>query len=151
VAYLITAQEALAKISQFEDCSLPKEDWTHEMHLLVALNVVLTHGQNAWPVMKDRIWRYNEVIGKGNVNTGYHATLTVFWLWAVRDFALRNDFKQFDDEAIDQMLFDEQLTQRKFVEDYYDYFVLTSPAARREYRPANFMDMDGVEWFLADS
>ncbi len=145
----MTAQEALDKVMQLKNATLPKEEWTHEMHLIVAMYVLLSYKHASWPVMKRWIWRYNESVGKGNDGTGYHATLTVFWLWRVRAFMQQHHIEAFTDEALDLLIFDEELTRRKMVEDYYDWFVLTSPAARRTFKFPNFDEMPGVEDFLA--
>jgi hypothetical protein len=146
--YLITTQEAYRYVAQFEDCTLPKEKWTHEMHLIVGMYIVLTYKERAVSEMKERIWRYNEAVGKGNDNTGYHHTLTVFWLWRVKKFCDEKGITQFNEEAVDELIFDETLAKRKMVEDYYHIAVLMSPFARRQYVPADLKDMEGVEYFL---
>jgi hypothetical protein len=149
--YLVTTAEALEYVRQFEDCTLPREKWTHEMHLIVGMYIVLTYRQNAVAEMKKRIWRYNEAKGKGNDNTGYHETLTVFWLWVVRRFCQEKGFTTFDEVGIDELIFDETLAKRKLVEEYYHIAVLMSPYARKHFCPPEFKDMEGVEYFLGTS
>ncbi len=41
-----TADEILALVRRFEDCTLPREEWTHAAHLTVALWHLL---QFDWP------------------------------------------------------------------------------------------------------
>jgi hypothetical protein len=146
--YLISTKQALSYVARLEDCSLPRQEWTHEVHLIVGLYMVLNYKEKAFDAMKERIWRYNEVIGKGNTNTGFHATLTIFWLWAVKHFCDEKSITKFDEVAVDELLFYEPLSKRKMVEEYYHPAILMSPYARRQFDFPDLQDMDGVEYFL---
>jgi hypothetical protein len=146
--YLISTKEALKYVHQLEDATLPLDKWSHGMHLLVGLYIVLNYKEEALPAMRERIWRYNEIKGKGNDNKGYHETLTVFWLWAVRQFALENNITTFDEVSVDLLIFDETLGKRKLIEEYYHIAVLMSPYARRHFEYPEFKDMEGVDYFL---
>jgi hypothetical protein len=147
--YLISTKEALKYVQQLEDCTLPREKWSHGAHLIVGLYMVLNYKEKALPEMRERIWRYNEIKGNGNNNTGYHETLTVFWLWAVWQFALKNNITTFDEVSVDLLIFDETLGKRKLVEDYYHVAVLMSPYARRHFEYPEFKEMEGVDYFLS--
>lgn len=90
-----TTEEILGLVRRFEDCTLPREEWTHAAHLTVALWHLL---QFDWPEAVARvragIKRYNAVHGILSTPTGgYHETLTLFWLRAVRAYleAERNE------------------------------------------------------------
>ena len=90
-----TTGEILALVRRFEDCTLPREEWTHAAHLTVALWHLL---QFDWPEAVARvragIKRYNAAHGIPTTPTGgYHETLTLFWLRLVRAFleAERNE------------------------------------------------------------
>lgn len=146
--YLISTKEAYNYVARFEDCTLPREKWTHEMHLIVGMYIVLTYKEKALSAMKERIWRYNEVMGKGNNGTGYHETLTVFWLWVVKRFCDEKGITTFDEKSIDELIYDETLAQRKLVEDYYHPAILMSPHARRAFDYPDLKDMEGVAYFL---
>ena len=83
-----TTEEILALVRRFEDCTLPRAEWTHAAHLTVALWHLL---QYDWPEAVGRvsrgIRRYNAAHGIVETPTGgYHETLTLFWLRAVRSF-----------------------------------------------------------------
>jgi hypothetical protein len=71
-------QILLDRLAQFEQCQLPQAQWTHEMHLAVALVYV-----QRWPeplalaTMRDRIQQYNHSCGNPN---GYHETITVLFI-----------------------------------------------------------------------
>ena len=90
-----TGEEMFELLRRFEDCTLPREEWTHAAHLTVALWHLL---QFDWPEAVARvrhgIKRYNAAHGIVTTPTGgYHETLTIFWLRVVRTFleAERNE------------------------------------------------------------
>jgi hypothetical protein len=142
----MTIKDAYRHIAQLEDCTLHYKKWTHNMHLITGLYIYLTYGSRALPEMKERIWRFNEVIGKGNDGTGYHDTLTVFWLWAVRQFCKKQDITHFDQAAIDALLADPSMQNRKMAEEYYEDVDLIF--SRRRFMLPSLQDMEDVEYFL---
>jgi hypothetical protein len=144
----MTIREAYRYLAQLEDCTLPRAKWTHEMHLTTGLYIVLSYGKQALPEMKKRIWRYNEVMGKGNDGTGYHDTLTVFWLWAVRQFILKNNIIEFNENALNLLLSNAALKNRKMAEDYYEEIDLIF--SRRRFMHPPLQEMAGVDYFLED-
>jgi hypothetical protein len=75
-------------IVAFEARTLPKPRWTHQAHLLVALWYNLRHKtDDALNIVRENIKRYNEAVGTQNTEaSGYHETITVFYMWAVRKF-----------------------------------------------------------------
>lgn len=90
-----TAEEIFSLLRRFEDCTLPRAEWTHAAHLTVALWHIL---QLDWPEavahVRRGIRRYNDAHGvRATPTGGYHETLTLFWLRAVRAFleAERNE------------------------------------------------------------
>lgn len=73
-------------VRNFESCLLPRDRWTHQAHLTVALWYTLRH---RWPeavrLVRARIKRYNEASGIITTPTsGYHETMTLFWMHMVR-------------------------------------------------------------------
>ena len=90
-----TTGEVLSLLRRFHDCTLPRDEWTHAAHLTVALWHLLEYD---WAEAVSRvrlgIQRYNAAHGIRTTPTGgYHETLTIFWLRAVRTFleAERNE------------------------------------------------------------
>ena len=83
-----TRAEVLALVEAFETARLPRESWDHRAHLCVALWYLHHHPeQEATRRMICGIQRYNHAQGIRRTPTGgYHETLTVFWLAAVRTF-----------------------------------------------------------------
>src|SRR5919206_2282026 len=83
-----TTGEILALVRRFDDCTLPREEWTHAAHLTVALWYLLQYDW-AEAVARARlgIQRYNAAHGIRTTPTGgYHETLTIFWMRRVRAF-----------------------------------------------------------------
>jgi hypothetical protein len=83
-----TTEEILSLVRRFDDCTLPREEWTHAAHLTVALWHIL---QYEWSEAVARvrlgIQRYNASHGIRTTPTGgYHETLTIFWMRRVRTF-----------------------------------------------------------------
>jgi hypothetical protein len=81
-----TFTEITALVRAFEDASLPREEWTHQAHLTVALWYLLTRPrpEQAVACIRDGLRRY--VRAHGIVETpegGYHETLTLFWIRVV--------------------------------------------------------------------
>jgi hypothetical protein len=81
---MITDTEIEAFIREFEKCTLPRSEWTHQRHLLMALWYVWQHGQQAaTPLIREGIQRYNH--RQGN-HTGYHETITLAWISVIDRF-----------------------------------------------------------------
>lgn len=77
-----TLGEIEGLIQAFENCTLPRSEWTHQAHLIVAL-WYLTHYSEleATNCIRVRIQHYNLNIGiKTTIDSGYHETLTLFWV-----------------------------------------------------------------------
>ena len=149
MAYAISIEQAETLVQKFENGTLLKSEWTHEAHLIVGLKMVLTYGEQSFPEMKKRIIHFNTSVGTINSETsGYHETLTVFWLWAIKQFCDEKRITQFDVDAVDELLFYEPLSRRNLVEDYYSEAILLLPEARRRYIRSDEQLMRGVEYFL---
>ncbi|MBV9924867.1 MAG: hypothetical protein JOZ96_07630 [Acidobacteria bacterium] len=90
-----TTEEILSLVRRFEDCTLPRAEWTHAAHLTVALwHLLQFDWLEAVARVRRGIRRYNAAHGIVETPTGgYHETLTLFWLRTVRAFleAERNE------------------------------------------------------------
>ena len=142
----MTIKEAYRHIAQLEECTLPRTKWTHDVHLVTGMYIVLSYKKQALTEMKTRIWRYNEVVGKGNDNTGYHETLTIFWLGAVRKFCIDNNITEFNQLSINSLLNDVTLQNRKLAENYYDEIDLY--LSRKHFMRPTLKDMIDINYFL---
>lgn len=87
-------EETITALAQdFINKSLPLVDWTHEAHLLVALWHLKHYSKaEATCYLRSRIISYNEVVGTENgPRSGYHETLTLFWIWVIAEFLKKYD------------------------------------------------------------
>ncbi|MBA4850331.1 hypothetical protein [Emticicia sp. BO119] len=82
-------------VNGFRTKALPSKEWTHEAHLITGLWHVAELGyENALAEMRLNIPVYNESVGGMNTDSsGYHDTITFFWIWLLNEFWNRNEVK----------------------------------------------------------
>jgi hypothetical protein len=80
--------EIEAIILAFEDCTLPRSQWTHSAHLTVVLWYLSRHSKAiATQLIREGIQRYNAAMGIPQTKeSGYHETITLFWIERVDRF-----------------------------------------------------------------
>ncbi|NML37681.1 hypothetical protein HHL17_10800 [Chitinophaga sp. G-6-1-13] len=127
----LTEKDILDLLHQFESCTLPKPAWTHEAHLIVAIAYNLLYGKTAaLDRARKNISRYNEAVGTPNTDhSGYHETITCFWIWLADCFLQTQEDKSIPvvyDAFIRSRYTDKQLPLR-----YYSAVLLFSTTARR--------------------
>ncbi|MES2765129.1 MAG: hypothetical protein V4642_04630 [Bacteroidota bacterium] len=83
-----TKSEIESLIKRFEARKLPKVEWTHPAHIVVAVWYTVHHGEEeALDLVREFIKNHNEAVGTGNTDfDGYHETITKFWLWVAGQF-----------------------------------------------------------------
>jgi hypothetical protein len=71
-----------AFIASFLDGTFPAAEWHHREHVIMAGWHLLRYtADEATPLIRERIRSYNEASGGANTAaTGYHETLTIFWI-----------------------------------------------------------------------
>lgn len=90
----MTTQQIEQLVSAFIQRTLPAPEWTHQAHIIVAL----WHNwhfdfDTAFKLVKNNIIAYNEAVGTPNTEiSGYHETLTRFWMVLTSNFLLENNF-----------------------------------------------------------
>ena len=106
--------EIEAIILAFENCTLPRSQWTHPAHLTVALWYLIRHQKPvATRLICEGIQRYNTVMGiLQTKQSGYHETIALFWVEIVNRFLTEQSFngsllaqmntllQQYDDPAL---------------------------------------------------
>ena len=83
-----TLADVLRLVQEFEACRLPRAEWTHQAHLVVALWYLLRHDEaEAGRLIRGGIRRYNEASGiKQTATGGYHETITLFYIRVIGKF-----------------------------------------------------------------
>ncbi len=142
--FLFALSDAENLLKGFNDCTLPKEEWTHEAHLIGGLWMLAKFGDKALDEMRTRIRRFNESVGGVNDdNNGYHETLTVFWLWAIREMLGDDDGRLYwNQESLDDLVFDETLSDRNLWSEFYSKEKMMSVEARLGYVAPDLKPME---------
>ncbi|MCB0480784.1 MAG: hypothetical protein KDC83_05095 [Flavobacteriales bacterium] len=83
-----TEAEINSLIERFEARQLPKVEWTHEAHLIVAIWYVSKYSsEKALSIVRKNITAHNAAVGTPNTDDeGYHETITKFWLTVADSF-----------------------------------------------------------------
>ena len=121
-------------LAAFESGTLPKERWTHAAHLLAGACYVHRLGQSAAiDHMRACVGRYNEAVGgKNTATSGYHETITVFWI--ILDALLLHTSPivraEFAALAVERFT-----AQRDLFRRFYDFDVIASTEARAVWIP----------------
>lgn len=113
--------------------TLPKAEWTHEAHLRAGLWHVLQHGAPAaLDLLRTRISSYNESVGTLNTDTsGYHETITRFYVTVIDRFLAANDRAMPIDDLAARLL--AECGDRRLPMRYYSEGRLFSVVARRSW------------------
>lgn len=132
---LYTITEAEQLVQGFISCNLPKEEWTHEAHLIGGIYILAHFGENAMDEMRSCLQRYNLSVGGVNDDhNGYHETMTYFWLWLLRKkFGGATGQALWSQDTLDELLTDESLAERNCWREYYSEEVMKSVTARRQF------------------
>jgi hypothetical protein len=122
-----TEAEIDAFMARFEAGTIPKGEWMHRAHLAAAGAYVWRAPNEALTLMRFGILNLNRCHGtKNSASSGYHETLTVFWIEIVRGFC--ENRKASDRLAvINEML---ALLSAALFREYYGFDVTKSHIAR---------------------
>jgi hypothetical protein len=79
-------------VHRFEERTIPKRKWNHAAHLVIGLYYCYNYPIGAAKnLMSDGIYWLNDKHGTPNTEeSGYHETLTVFWLRCIARFLFEN-------------------------------------------------------------
>jgi len=138
VAYrFLDSEEALSRFLEcFERGSWPKPEWNHAAHIAVAGCYLIAYSDDEAAVRARRgIQHYNQCVGTINSDhSGYHETLTLFWLALVKARLLQLEPGTARIDAV-RILIAEFAPQRDLFRDYYSFDAVRSVEARRSWVP----------------
>lgn len=87
-----TAKEIHSLIERFEKKELPKLEWTHEAHLVVAIWYCSYYDfAEAMNLVRLNIKSHNESVGTPNTkHEGYHESISMFWMIIAKVYLKKN-------------------------------------------------------------
>jgi hypothetical protein len=126
--------ELRAFISAFEDGTLPRPRWTHAGHVTAAFYYLRTFdAAEATRRIRSGILHYNGCLGVANTATsGYHETLTLFWIARVREFLDRAPAGSSEEKLLQDVL-GAFGARSDLWKEYYSFDVVRSTEARRRW------------------
>ena len=121
-------------LKAFEHGTWPKQHWTHAAHITVAACYLYAYPlELATDRMRLGIRHYNHCVGTANTDhSGYHETLTVFWMAIVKACLDRLPDGTPRLEAV-QAVVEELGPRRDLFKEYYGFDVVKSAEARRRW------------------
>jgi hypothetical protein len=140
VDYYQSVDEIRSLVSEFEACSFHPSEFRHHQHLAVVLWYVASLPyDDASERMKCGIQRLAASYGK----TGYHETITEFWLRMVRGFLPEGERAESIAVLANQLI--EKYADKNLILDYYSAELLASPEAKSgwvepDVKPLPFSD-----------
>jgi hypothetical protein len=119
--------EVKALLRAFESCELNPEEFKHYQHLAVALCYVVNFPfDEASEKMCAGIKKLAAAYGK----SGYHETITLFWLAVVREFCLSASSEESISSLANRLT---ELYGKDAIFEFYSREVLGSPKAKNEW------------------
>jgi len=120
--------EITALVRAFETCEIHPAEFKHYQHLAVALCYVTEFPyDDAVGRMRSGIQKLAAAYGK----TGYHETITLFWLAMTRDFVATASPESSLHVLANELA--EKFADRNFILNYYSEALLGSAEAKRRW------------------
>lgn len=115
-------------------CTLKREEWTHEAHLAATTYLLLKHPEiDLEKELPGLIRRYNESVGGVNSDSeGYHETITRVFLHGIRLFLSEAELGDPLHEVVNELLLS-PMGRRDWPFRFYSRDHLLSTAARRAF------------------
>jgi hypothetical protein len=134
--------EAIARA--FVAGTLPKERWRHDAHCVAAAWLIAQHPDVDWTREFGRlVRRYNESVGTPNTDTsGYHETLTLFYVREIKRFLSARAGRPFDDVIVE--LLASPVAEVRYPLGFWSRERLFSVEARRTWVEPDLRPLDGV-------
>ena len=121
----ISNDDVASLVEKFEACTIHPEEFKHYQHLAVALWYVANFPpEAAIEKMRSGIKKLATAYGK----SGYHETITLFWLAVVRDFFERAAGESSIAELANRLA---REYDKSLIRDYFSDELLASEAAKQ--------------------
>jgi len=128
-----TDNDIYTLVKAFEERTLLKSEWTHAAHLTVGLYYCFRHPFGvAKNLVRDGIYWLNDSHGTLNTDSsGYHETLTLFWLKTIWHFLEENKTEKSLVVLANKLI--TVCSDAKLPLEFYSHELLFSRAARHNY------------------
>jgi hypothetical protein len=137
-SYYNSDEEIRNLVESFEACSFHPSEFRHHQHLAVALWYVRhLSPEEAVTRMTSGIRRLAEAYGK----SGYHETITLFWLRIVSNFAAKADTGAPLAAVANQLI--ACCDNKNLIFDYYSAELLETPRAKAEWVEPDLKELGG--------
>ena len=127
----------------FEEGTYPVKQWTHAAHLAMAGGYLTRmSADEALPFLRERIAAYN--VAQGGMNTdssGYHESLTVFWIKLVAAHLAGLDPAMSRVEKVRSVV-ETFAPRRDIFREYWSFDVVKSVEARRSWIPPDLRALE---------
>src|ERR1041384_2641177 len=122
--YFKSEDEIILLVDSFEACTIHPAEFKHYQHLTIALWYVANFSYDEATLrVRTGIQKLAAAYGK----TGYHETITLFWLAIVREFLARRDSHSIAELANKLAA---EYADKNLIRDYYSEDVLASDKAK---------------------
>ena len=123
--YFENDKEITDLVRRFESCEINPADFRHYQHLTVALWYVK---QFPYDIASDKIRTGIQKLAAAYGKTGYHETITVFWLMVVRDFVAKTSGDVSMCDLANRLI--ASCTGKNLVNEYYSEDLLATVEAK---------------------
>lgn len=132
-----------AFLAAFEQGTYPGEKWNHAAHLAMAAGYLTRmSAAEAIPFLRERIAAYNVSQGGQNTDTsGYHESLTVFWVKLVAAHLAGLDPAMSRVDKVRSTV-ETFAPVRDIFRGYWSFDVVKSVEARRQWVPPDLRPLD---------
>lgn len=129
-----TDEDVVRLVQQFEACTLPRSDWNHAAHLTIAMWYLSKYSKTeAIGLIRTGIQHYNQCNGiVSTINSGYHETLTLFWIAIACRFLAAANHNASISASINDFI-STYREQKTLFYEYYSHEVIMSWEARQSW------------------
>ena len=126
-------KEIKSLIQQFDNRPLPLEKWTHQAHLIVALWYIKKYNiAEATCLLRSGIISYNVAVGTKNTpSSGYHETITLFWIILINKFV--ENHKGLKISKLTELFLNSRFAEKTIFFEFYTKDTLFSTEARANW------------------